>query len=59
MEMKNEAEILAETENLVAWRSSEEVGYIYHLELGNLSIHFLSDEWEELVILIRDSSSTK
>ena len=45
---------MAETENLIVWRSSEEDGYIYHLELGpSFSLHLLPDEWEELIVLIK------
>jgi hypothetical protein len=48
---------LAETENFLVWRSSEEVGYVYHVELGSFSLHLLPDEWEELVILIKSVDS--
>ncbi|MCI0395796.1 MAG: hypothetical protein L0332_26495 [Chloroflexi bacterium] len=50
-------EILAETDNLLAWRSQEEeVGYIYHLELGSVSLHLMPDEWDELVTLVKSIS---
>lgn len=45
-------EILAETENLTIWRSQEDMGFLYHLELGSLSLHLFPDEWEELVSLV-------
>lgn len=49
---------LSETENLIAWRSNEENGYIYHLELGpSFSIHLMPEEWEELVILIKNAEN--
>ncbi len=51
------ADILAETEDLAVWRSLEgDAGYIYHLEFGNLTIHLDPEEWQELVVLIRDAS---
>ena len=54
-----EPEFLAESEDLGfgVWRSMEEDGYIYHLELGNLTIHLTPEEWEELVVVIRSASS--
>lgn len=53
----HDSDILAETDDLAVWRSKEEdVGYIYHLEFGNLTIHLAPEEWEELVILIREAS---
>lgn len=49
---------LAETENLIAWRSSEDSGYVYHLEIGpSFSLHLMPEEWEELIILIKSASS--
>jgi hypothetical protein len=54
----NESDILAETDDLAVWRSKEdEVGYIYHLEFGNLTLHLTPEEWDELVILIREASN--
>jgi hypothetical protein len=50
-------ETLAETENLIAWRSSDESGFVYHIELGpSFSLHLMADEWEELIILLRDAA---
>lgn len=54
MNSNSENEILAETENLLVWRSDEdESGFVYHLELGGVSLHLLPDEWDELVVLFR------
>jgi hypothetical protein len=54
---KLEDETVAETENLLVWRSREdEVGYVYHLEIGNMTIHLMAEEWEELTSLIRAAS---
>lgn len=50
-------EIIAETENLTIWRSQEDVGFLYHLELGSLSLHLFPDEWEELVSLIMQAAT--
>jgi hypothetical protein len=47
-------EVLAETENLIAWRSEEEeMGYVYHVELGSISLHLMPEEWDELITLIK------
>jgi hypothetical protein len=48
-----EPEVLAETENYAVWRNEEEDDSIYHLELGGVTLHFTSEEWEELVLLFR------
>lgn len=53
MDENNQQDILAETENYFAWRSVSEGEYVYHLELGGVSLHMVADEWEELVILIK------
>jgi hypothetical protein len=51
-----ESEILAETENLIAWRSRDESGFVYHLELGTLSLHLMPEEWEEFVTLVENAA---
>ena len=46
-------EMLAETESYFVWRSKEQDEYAYHLELGGVSLHMTSEEWEELVELMK------
>ncbi len=50
-ELDLDMEVLAETENFAIWRSQEGDGYTYHLELGGLTLHLESEEWEELAVL--------
>jgi hypothetical protein len=60
MEKQDSNETLAETENLIAWRSREENGYVYHIELGpSFSLHLMADEWEELVILLKEAAGSR
>lgn len=55
--LENEPEILAETELFAVWRSAEDgEGYVYHVELGGLTLHLSSEEWEELVSVVRSAS---
>lgn len=57
MDTEQESEILAETENLIAWRSRDETGFVYHLELGTLSLHLLPEEWDEFVTLVETATA--
>lgn len=51
-------DFLAETEMFAVWRSVEDDGgYLYHLELGAMTLHLTAEEWEELVLLVRSASS--
>lgn len=50
-----EADVIAETDNFAVWRSREEDGYLYHIELGGITLHLPSEEWDELVLLIKDA----
>lgn len=50
-------DVLAESENFAVWRSEEEAGYVFHLELGGITLHFASEEWLEVVALIKDVPS--
>lgn len=55
--MESDPEILAETELFAVWRSAEDGDeYIYHIELGGLTLHLTSEEWEEMVALVRGAS---
>ncbi len=50
-----EMNVLAETDNFAVWRSEEDEGVLYHIELGGITLHLTSEEWEELVLLIKDA----
>jgi hypothetical protein len=49
---KLEVDIVTETENFAVWRSPDEDGFIYHVELGSITLHLASDEWEEFLDLM-------
>ena len=57
MNSNEDDDILAETENLTIWRSQEDMGFLYHIELGSISLHLFPDEWEELAILVSQAAS--
>ena len=49
-----EVETICETENYIVWRADEPDGEsTYHLELGNLTVHFFTEEWQEFLNLAR------
>ena len=48
---------LYETENYIVWRSEEEEGALFHVELGGVTLHMTSEEWEELILLVRGADS--
>lgn len=44
--------LMAETENYSAWLSQEPDGEVsYHLELGQATLHFFQEEWDEFLKL--------
>jgi hypothetical protein len=49
-----EVDMVTETENFAVWRSPDDEGFIYHIELGSITLHLASDEWEELLELLGD-----
>jgi len=52
-----QTETLAETDNYIAWLAHEPDGETtYHIELGNLTLHFFREEWDEFLTLIRSLS---
>lgn len=48
-----EDNIIAETESYFVWQSEEEGEVVFHLELGGVSLHMTSEEWDELVELMK------
>jgi hypothetical protein len=48
-------DVIAETDNYLAWKADEPDGETtYHLELNNVTLHFFKEEWDELLKLARD-----
>lgn len=45
--------ILAETDSYFVWQSEEEGDLVFHLELGGVTLHMTSEEWDELVELMK------
>ncbi len=43
---------LSETESFVVWTSDENGELAFHIELGGVSLHLTSEEWDEFVVLI-------
>lgn len=49
-----QTEIIAETDEYMAWRADEPDGEsTYHLELNNVTLHFFQEEWDEFLKLAR------
>ena len=48
---------LAETDNYIVWKADEPDGETtYHVELGDLTLHFFKEEWDEFLELMRSLS---
>jgi len=49
-----QTQIIAETENYLAWKAEEPDGEVtYHLELNNVTLHFFQEEWDEFLGLVQ------
>lgn len=45
---------LAESENYLVWSAEEEEGETtYHVELGQITLHFFEEEWGEFLSLMQ------
>jgi hypothetical protein len=54
-EFEPKTDLLAETENYLAWRVEEPDGEVtYHLQLNNVTMHFFQEEWDEFLALIEE-----
>jgi len=48
-------ETLSETENYLIWKADEPDGETtYHVELGNVTVHFFKEEWDEFIELVKN-----
>ena len=57
--MNNEipTETIAETQNYVVWISDEPDGEkVFHIELGQVTLHFFQEEWNEVKDLIKQAT---
>ena len=50
-----EMDVLAESQNFAVSRSKEDDHFLYPVELGGITLHLASEEWEEFVLLIKDA----
>lgn len=49
-----DTDVIAETDNYLAWRAQEPDGETtYHLELNNVTLHFFQEEWDEFLALVK------
>ena len=47
-------QVIAETEDYLAWRADEPDGETtYHLELNSVTLHFFKEEWDQFLDLVR------
>lgn len=52
--LEPKTEIVAETDNYIAWQAEEPDGETsYHLELNNVTLHFFKEEWDEFKQLVK------
>lgn len=49
--------LIAETDNYSVLTSVEDNETTYHLDLGQVTVHFFEEEWEEFVGLIGEASA--
>ncbi|MFN2106898.1 MAG: hypothetical protein ACK2UJ_18630 [Candidatus Promineifilaceae bacterium] len=58
MEDDLDNDIISETENFIVWRTKEAAeGNYYHVALGGITLHLSSEEWNELVMLIKGADA--
>lgn len=51
-DLEPKTEVIAETDDYLAWRAEEPDGETtYHLELNNVTLHFFQEEWQEFLEL--------
>ncbi len=55
--MTNENElstqVIAETENYLAWKANEPDEETFHIDINNVTVHFFKEEWDEFLQLMK------
>ncbi len=55
--MANENElttqVIAETENYLAWKANEPDEETFHIDINNVTVHFFKEEWDEFLQLVK------
>ncbi|MCP4358548.1 MAG: hypothetical protein GY796_11075 [Chloroflexi bacterium] len=51
-----DVDMISETENFAVWRSPDEEGFTYHVELGSITLHLSAEEWEEMIVVVQGAS---
>ena len=51
--MNDDNNTLAETESFIVWTTDDQGEAAFHIELGGVSLHMTSEEWNEFVTLIK------
>ena len=51
--MNDDNNTLAETESFIVWTTEDQGEAAFHIELGGVSLHMTSEEWNEFVTLIK------
>ena len=49
----DDAEMLAETESYMIYTTDEDGELIYHVNVDNVTLHLIKEEWDELLELFR------
>ena len=58
VEHEFDSDMISETEYFVVWRTEDDgEGYYFHVALGALTLHLTSEEWNELVLLIKSADA--
>lgn len=53
-EIEQKYEVIAETPNFLSWKGEDVDGEIcYHLEIGNTMLTFYTEEWIEMLDLLK------
>lgn len=57
--MDADVEVLAQTDNFEIITTEAKDDVIFHLDLGRITLHLASEEWDELVLLVKTANSNE
>ena len=57
--MDADVEVIAQTDNFEILTTEAKDDVIFHIDLGRITLHLASEEWDELVLLIKTAEQNE
>ena len=57
--MDADVDVLAQTDNFEILTTESNDDVVFHIDLGRITLHLASEEWDELVLLVKTADQNE